>query len=122
MKAVVITQHGGPEVLQICERPDPLPHDGEVLVKVEAAGVNRPDVAQRKGDYPPPPGASLDIPGLEISGTVVGVGKGSKRWTMGDRICALVSGGGYAQYCCVPEGQCLPLPSNLSFDEGASLP
>ncbi|MDP9047757.1 MAG: NAD(P)H-quinone oxidoreductase [Bacteroidota bacterium] len=93
----------------------------EVLVKVAAAGVNRPDVAQRKGSYPPPPGAS-DIPGLEISGRVVEVGENVARWKKGDKICALVTGGGYAEYCNVPAGQCLPLPENLSFVEVASLP
>jgi NADPH:quinone reductase len=122
MKAIVITGPGGPAVLKLLERPEPAPGDHEVLVNVHAAGVNRPDIAQRKGNYPPPPGASPDIPGLEIAGTVVGVGKHCSRWSAGDKVCALVSGGGYAEYCAVPEGQCLPVPPNLSFIEAASLP
>ena len=122
LKAVVITKPGAPEVLQLQDRIVPEPAPGEVLVKVFAAGVNRPDVAQRKGHYPPPPGASLDIPGLEISGVVEQLGKDSSTLKVGDKICALVSGGGYAEYCCVPEGQCLPIPSCLSFVEAASLP
>ena len=122
MKAVVITKPGPPEVLQLQDRAVPEPAPGEVLVKVFAAGVNRPDVAQRKGQYPPPPGASLDIPGLEISGVVERQGKDSLTLKVGDKICALVSGSGYAEYCCVPEGQCLPIPSGLSFVEAASLP
>ena len=122
MKAVVITKPGAPEVLQLQDRALPEPAPGEVLVKVFAAGVNRPDVAQRKGHYPPPPGASLDIPGLEISGIVERLGKDSWTFKVGDKICALVSGSGYAEYCCVPEGQCLPIPSGLSFVEAASLP
>jgi NADPH:quinone reductase len=122
MKAVVITSSGGPEVLRIEDREMPKVGSSEVLIRVAAAGVNRPDIAQRKGHYPPPPGASPDIPGLEISGTVVQVGEESARWKAGDRVCALVSGGGYAEYCSVPEGQCLPVPENLSFAEAASLP
>ena len=89
---------------------------------MKAAGVNRPDIAQRKGQYPPPPWTSQDVPGLEIAGTVVSLGDNSSRWQVGDKVCALVSGGGYAEYCAVPEGQCLPIPSNLSFVEAASLP
>ncbi len=100
----------------------PEPGTGEVLVKIFAAGINRPDVAQRKGHYPPPPGASADIPGLEISGVVERLGKDSSTWKVGDKICALVSGAGYAEYCSVPDGQCLPIPGNLSFVEAASLP
>jgi len=122
MKAIVITQPGGPEVLEIEERPIPLYSANDVLVKVSAAGVNRPDVAQRKGNYPPPPGASPDIPGLEIAGTIVETGAHVTRWKVGDKISALVTGGGYAEYCSVPEGQCLPLPGKLSFIEAASLP
>ena len=122
MKAIVITQPGGPEVLQIAERPTPTYSANEVLVKVAAAGVNRPDVSQRKGHYPPPPGASPDIPGLEIAGTVVKTGSDVTRWKTGDKICALVTGGGYAGYCNVPEGQCLPIPGDLTFVEAASLP
>jgi NADPH2:quinone reductase len=122
MKAVVISQPGGPEVLKIQDRPKPVPQTAEVLVKVFAAGVNRPDVAQRKGHYPPPPGTSPDIPGLEIAGVVEAIGEGCLRWKPGDKVCALVSGGGYAAYCTVPEQQCLPVPDNLSFVEAASLP
>jgi NADPH2:quinone reductase len=122
MKAIVITHPGAPEVLQIQDRPKPELKAGEVLVKVEAAGINRPDVAQRKGNYPPPAGASVDIPGLEVAGTIVELGADVKRWKVGDKICALVIGGGYAEYCAIPEGQCLPVPNNLSMVEAASLP
>jgi len=122
MKAIIITRPGGPEVLEIAERPKPIYGAGEVLVKVAAAGVNRPDVAQRKGHYPPPPGAPQDIPGLEVAGTVVAKGANVSRWKIGDKVCALVIGGGYAEYCNVPEGQCLPVPDNLTFTEAASLP
>jgi len=122
MKAIVITTAGGPEVLQIEDRPQPVTASTEVLVKVAAAGVNRPDVYQRKGNYPPPKGAPRDIPGLEIAGTIVAVGDKVNHWKIGDKICALVTGGGYAEYCNVPEGQCLPIPGNLSFVEAASLP
>ncbi|WP_276374544.1 NAD(P)H-quinone oxidoreductase [Chryseolinea sp. H1M3-3] len=122
MKAIVITEPGGPEVLQVKERPTPVPEQGEVLIKVIAAGVNRPDVAQRKGHYPPPKGASPDIPGLEVAGIVEALGKDCTTTKPGDKVCALVSGGGYAGYCTVPEGQLLPIPDNLSFEEAASLP
>src|SRR3569832_2262691 len=122
MKAIVITVAGGPEVLQMEERHQPVIAPTEVLVKVAAAGVNRPDEYQRKGNYPPPKGASRDIPGLEIAGTIAAVGNKVIRWKIGDKICALVTGGGYAEYCNVPEGQCLPIPGNLSFVEAASLP
>ena len=122
MKAIVITRPGAPEVLQIAERPTPTIGPEEVLVKVAAAGVNRPDIFQRKGNYPPPPGAPQDIPGLEIAGTIAKVGKDVKRWKVDDKICALVTGGGYAEYCNVPEGQCLPIPDGLNFIEAASLP
>jgi NADPH2:quinone reductase len=122
MKAVIITQPGAPEVLQIVERPIPQFTADEVLVKVVAAGVNRPDVAQRKGHYPPPAGAPQDIPGLEIAGVITAVGADVTRFKVGDKVCALVVGGGYAEYCNVPEGQCLPIPGNLTFVEAASLP
>src|SRR3989337_1911317 len=122
MKAVVITKPGGPEVLQVQERSKPVPGTGEVLINVFAAGVNRPDVAQRKGNYPPPAGASPDIPGLEIAGIVEALGKDCSHWKIGDKVCALVTGGGYAEYCTVPEGQCLKIPGSLSFTEAASLP
>ncbi len=122
MKAVIITQPGGPEVLQLAERPKPEITDDEVLVKVAAAGINRPDVAQRKGHYPPPAGAPQDIPGLEIAGVISKVGANVSRWKTGDRVCALVTGGGYAEYCNVPAGQCLPIPDDLLMIEAASLP
>lgn len=122
MKAIVITQPGGPEVLQLTERPSPKYSGNEILVKVMAAGVNRPDVYQRKGNYPPPAWTSQDIPGLEIAGVVEATGSESSRWKTGDKVCALVSGGGYAEYVAVPEGQCLRIPGNLSFAEAASLP
>jgi NADPH2:quinone reductase len=122
MKAVVITHPGGPEVLKLEEKPTPGFAPNEVLVKVAAAGINRPDVFQRKGNYPPPKGAPQNIPGLEIAGTVVELGANVTRWKVGDKVCALVMGGGYAEYCNVPEGQCLPVPDNLSMTEAASLP
>jgi NADPH:quinone reductase len=122
MKAIVIIHPGGPEVLVLQDRPVPPVGSREVLIRVAACGINRPDVAQRKGHYPPPPGASLDIPGLEVAGVVEQVGTDCTEYKVGDKICALVSGGGYAEYCAVPEGQCLPVPSNLSMEEAASLP
>jgi NADPH2:quinone reductase len=122
MKAVIITQPGAPEVLQLAERPIPTFTADEVLVKVAAAGVNRPDVAQRKGHYPPPAGAPQDIPGLEIAGIIAQVGSNVIQWKVGDKVCALVVGGGYAEYCNVPAGQCLPIPENFTFIEAASLP
>jgi NADPH2:quinone reductase len=122
MKAIVITQPGAPEVLTLTNSPQPIPSKGEALIKVMAAGINRPDVAQRKGSYPPPPGAPQDIPGLEVAGTIEAIGEGVTRWKIGDKVCALVIGGGYAEYCISPEGQCLPIPTNLSFTEAASLP
>jgi len=121
MRAVEITQPGKPDVLKIGSRPVPQPKTGEVLVKVEAAGVNRPDVLQRTGNYPVPPGAS-DIPGLEIAGRVVAAGAGVTSWREGDALCALVQGGGYAEYCTAPALQCLPIPKGLSSVEAASLP
>lgn len=122
MKAIIITHAGPPEVLQITDRPAPAIAGNEVLVKVMAAGVNRPDVAQRKGNYPPPAGAPKDIPGLEIAGIITETGSNVQRWKGGDKVCALVIGGGYAEFCNVPDGQCLPVPENLSFAEAASLP
>ena len=122
MKAIVISRPGDPEVLQMEEKPMPVCNASDVLVKVAAAGINRPDVSQRKGNYPPPPGASPDIPGLEIAGTVVETGQDVARWKVGDKVCGLVTGGGYAEYCAAPEGQCLPVPGKLTFIEAASLP
>jgi putative PIG3 family NAD(P)H quinone oxidoreductase len=121
MKAIEIATPGGPEVLRPGERSVPQPADGEVLIKVAAAGVNRPDVEQRKGTYPPPPGAS-DIPGLEIAGTVAALGSGASGLKIGDAVCALVSGGGYAEYCTAPVAQCLPVPKGLGMVEAAALP
>jgi NADPH:quinone reductase len=121
MLAIEIREPGGPEVLLPAERPRPEPRAGEVLIKVRAAGVNRPDVMQRQGKYPPPPGAS-DIPGLEVAGTIESVGEGVARWRPGDRVCALVAGGGYAEYTVAPEPQCLPVPRGLDFTAAAAIP
>jgi putative PIG3 family NAD(P)H quinone oxidoreductase len=121
MTAIEITEPGGPEVLKPASRPMPLPGAGEVLIQVAAAGINRPDVMQRQGSYPPPPGAS-DIPGLEVAGTVVAVGLGVNHVKVGDAVCALVTGGGYASYCVAPEPQCLPVPKGFSMVEAAALP
>jgi NADPH:quinone reductase len=120
MTAIEITKPGEPDVLKPATRPMPKPGHGEVLIQVAAAGVNRPDVMQRKGMYPPPPGAS-DIPGLEIAGTIVAVGGGT-RFKVGDAVTALVAGGGYAQYCVAPEPQCLAVPHGFSMEEAAALP
>jgi NADPH2:quinone reductase len=122
MKAIIITQPGDADVLKLAEVPRPEPQPGEVLIKVAATGVNRPDVAQRKGVYPPPPDAPQDIPGLEVAGVVEAIGSAVTKWRLGDRVCALLSGGGYAEYCVAPEGQCLPVPAQLNFIEAASLP
>lgn len=121
MTAIEISTPGGPEVLQTCIRPVPQPGPGEVLVRVAAAGVNRPDVVQRLGLYPPPPGAS-DIPGLEIAGTVVAVGDSGGLDLLNRQVCALVSGGGYAEYCIAQAGHCLPVPAGLTMTEAAALP
>lgn len=124
MKAIEITQYGAPEVLRAGERPDPVPGTGEVLIRVAASGVNRPDVLQRTGNYPVPPGAS-DIPGLEVAGTIVGgdaAAMAQAGFKTGDRVCALVAGGGYAGLCVAPVAQCLPVPQGLSDVEAASLP
>jgi NADPH:quinone reductase len=121
MTAVEISTPGGPEVLKPCQRPVPVPAQGEVLLKVAYAGVNRPDVVQRKGLYPAPPGAS-DLPGLEVSGTVVAVGEGVDVGEIGNRYCSLVSGGGYAEYCLARFDQCFPVPAALSMAEAAALP
>lgn len=120
MTAIGIDAPGGPEALVPQARPVPKPGPGEVLIKVAAAGVNRPDVLQRQGKYPPPPGAS-DIPGLEVSGTVVAVGEGADL-ALGQRVCALLAGGGYAEYAVAPAGQCLPVPDDYDLVEAAALP
>ncbi len=121
MRAVEITQPGGPDVLRIGTRPVPRPVAGEVLIKVAAAGVNRPDTMQRAGNYPVPPGAS-DIPGLELAGSIIALGEGVKYWQVGDAVTALVQGGGYAEYCAAPAPQCLPIPKGMTPVEAASLP
>jgi NADPH2:quinone reductase len=121
MRAVEVARPGGPEVLVAVERPLPEPKAREILVKVAAAGVNRPDVLQRSGNYPVPPDAS-DLPGLEIAGEVVACGSEVTQWKAGDKVCALVHGGGYAEYCVAPEAQALPVPKGLSGVEAASLP
>ncbi|MFA3760621.1 NAD(P)H-quinone oxidoreductase [Yersinia sp. 2466 StPb PI] len=121
MVAIEITQSGGPEVLVAVQRPTPMPAAGEILVKVSAAGVNRPDVMQRRGQYAPPPGAS-DIPGLEVAGEVVAIAADVSRFKIGDRVCGLIAGGGYAQYCVIHETNALPIPSPLTDIEAAALP
>jgi len=121
MICIEISQPGEPEVLKPAERPDPVPGPGEVLIRVAAAGVNRPDVLQRRGAYPPPPGAS-DIPGLEVAGTVAAVGAGVEGWRTGDAVCALVSGGGYATMCVAPAPQCLRVPATLDLVAAAAIP
>ncbi len=121
MRCVEIDAPGDPHVLKPAMRPLPQPGPGEYLIKVAAAGINRPDVLQRKGHYPPPPGAS-DLPGLEISGEVVACGDGAGDEMLGQPVCALVAGGGYAEYCTAPAGQCLPVPHAISMEEAAALP
>jgi putative PIG3 family NAD(P)H quinone oxidoreductase len=121
MDAIEIKAFGGPEMLVPGTRPVPVPGPGEILVKVAAAGVNRPDILQRQGGYAPPKGAS-DIPGLEIAGTVAALGPDVRRWHVGEPVCALVAGGGYAAYCAVPEVQCLPIPKGFDMVQAAALP
>ena len=121
MRAVEISQPGGPEVLKLSDVPKPAPKPHEILVKVAAAGVNRPDVLQRMGLYPVPPDAS-PLPGLEIAGEVAELGSACKTWKVGDKVCALANGGGYAEFCAVPEGQALPIPRNMGMADAASLP
>ncbi|MFN3260492.1 MAG: NAD(P)H-quinone oxidoreductase [Pikeienuella sp.] len=121
MRAVEITKPGGPEVLALCERPLPAPGADEILIRVAAAGVNRPDCLQRAGAYPPPPGAS-PLPGLEASGEVVAAGASVTRWKVGDRVCALLNGGGYAEYAACHEDHALAVPAGLSMGEAAALP
>jgi NADPH2:quinone reductase len=121
MTAIAITMPGGPEVLRPEHRPLPVPGPGEILVRVAAAGVNRPDVLQRQGQYAPPPGAS-DLPGLEVAGHIAATGPGVTRWREGDAICALTAGGGYAEYVCVPGSHALPVPAGLSLAEAGAVP
>ncbi len=125
MRAIAIAVPGAADVLRLVDRPEPVPGPGEVLIAVEAAGVNRPDVLQRLGKYAPPPGVS-DLPGLEVAGRVAAVGPPAggapSRWTVGDAVCALVAGGGYAERCVAPAGQCLPIPPGYSMVQAAALP
>lgn len=121
MRYIDFKTPGAPDVLFVNEGPAPEPRPKEILIHVKAAGVNRPDIMQRSGNYPPPPDAS-PILGLEVAGTVAKLGSDVKKWKVGDSVCALANGGGYAEYCAVPEGQCLPLPHGLNFTEAASLP
>ena len=121
MICVEITRPGGPEVLVPVERPDPVPGPGEVLIRVAGAGVNRPDVLQRRGVYPPPPGAS-DIPGLEVSGTIAAMAADVRQWKIDDEVCALVAGGGYATMCVAPARQCLPRPLNVDLVSAGGIP
>jgi putative PIG3 family NAD(P)H quinone oxidoreductase len=121
MNAVAITTPGGPEVLRLTQQPTPKPEPGQLLVKVAAAGVNRPDVAQRAGSYPPPAGHS-PLPGLEVAGEVVEAGAGATRWKVGDKVCALVNGGGYAEYCIAEETSALPVPPGFDMVRAAALP
>ena len=121
MQAIEISEPGGPEVLRLTERAKPTPGPGEVLIRVKAAGVNRPDVVQRRGLYPPPPGAS-DIPGLEVAGIVEAVGKNVTKFETGEKVCALVTGGGYSEFCISAEESTVTLPAGFSFLEGAAIP
>ncbi len=121
MHAVEISEPGGPEVLKPCEAQVPTPGPGEVLIQVEVAGVNRPDCLQRAGAYPPPPGAS-PLPGLEVAGTIAALGEGVRRWQIGDAVCALTPGGGYAAYCTTHADHCLPIPSGYDMVKAAALP
>lgn len=121
MRIVDITQPGGAEALRVVEAPVPAPGPGEVLIRVAAAGLNRADILQRQGHYPPPPGASPII-GLEVSGHIADAGAGVREWKAGDAVCALLAGGGYAEYCLAPAGQCLPIPPNVPVQDAAALP
>lgn len=121
MKAIEIAEPGGPEVLRLVERPTPTPGKNDVLIRTAAAGVNRPDVLQRMGLYPPPPGAS-DLPGLEAAGEIVALGEAVSGWALGDAVCALLPGGGYAQYAVADAGSCLPVPDGVSVEHAAGLP
>ncbi|WP_206064316.1 NAD(P)H-quinone oxidoreductase [Oleiagrimonas sp. C23AA] len=121
MQVIEISRPGGPDVLTPAQRERPTPGAGEVRIRVRAAGVNRPDLMQRAGKYPPPPGAS-DLPGLEVAGEIDALGDNVSQWQLGDAVCALCNGGGYAQYVCVPAGQCLPKPAPLDWAQAAALP
>ena len=121
MSVVEITAFGGPDVLALKTRAVPVPGEGELLIEVAAAGLNRADIMQREGNYPPPAGAS-DILGLEVSGTVVAIGPAVTAWSVGDRVCALMTGGGYGEYCVAPAPQCLPVPDTVTLVDAAALP
>lgn len=121
MTVIEISEFGGPEKLVPARHPLPQPAAGEVLIQVVAAGVNRPDCLQRQGNYPPPPGAS-EIPGLEVAGVIVALGEGVNSWKVGDAVCALLTGGGYAEYCTAPALQCLPIPTGMKLQQAAALP
>ena len=121
MRAVEISQPGGPEVLTLTTRPIPAPGQGQVVIKLAYAGVNRPDALQRAGAYDPPPGAS-DLPGLEGAGEIVALGDGVDHWAIGDQVCALLPGGGYAEYVATPAAHCLPVPKGLDLKQAACLP
>src|SRR5262245_43670094 len=121
MTAIEISSPGGPDVLRPVRHPVPRPAPGQILIKVAAAGVNRPDVFQREGRYAPPPGAS-PLPGLEVGGSVADVGEGVAGWSVGDAVCALLAGGGYAEYCVAPAPQCLPIPRGLDAVAAAAIP
>src|SRR5271155_5351435 len=121
MKAVIAEKPGDETVLKLAEVPDPILRDEDLIIGVTHAGLNRADIMQRQGNYPPPPGAS-DILGLEVAGEIVVLGAHVKRWRIGDKVCALLASGGYAEFTTAPEGQCLPLPSNLSPLQAAALP
>lgn len=122
MKAISISKAGSPDVLQVKDVDIPTPTGNEVLISIKAAGVNRPDIAQRQGKYPPPPGAPADIPGLEVAGIIAECGSGVSRWKKGDEVCALLAGGGYADFALAHQDLCLPIPQGLSYTEAASLP
>jgi len=122
MKAVKITKPGNADVLQLVDYPDPIPADGEILIEVMGAGLNRPDIFQRSGNYPAPAGAPADIPGLEVAGIVKSCGTNAHKWKPGDRVCALLAGGGYADYVAVKETQCLPIPAGFDYAQAATLP
>lgn len=122
MKAIVISEYGEPEVLKLRDKPDPILKSNEVLIDVKAAGVNRPDIFQRKGKYAAPKGTVSDVPGLEVAGLVAQTGSDVKKWNIGDRVCALIAGGGYAEKVTANADHCLPIPNKFSFIEAASLP
>jgi NADPH2:quinone reductase len=121
MRYIEVESYGGPEVLHLREGFEPVPQDNEVLIEVYAAGINRPDCAQRQGTYPPPKGVT-EVLGLEVSGVIRRCGANVQRWKVGDKVCALIAGGGYAEFAVAPEGQCLPIPKNLNWVEAAALP